>query len=413
MSGPLSPVPPKAPISIEEALALYPSVRQSLLAKFDDCPLSALFDLKYSRGWSTHPQARGTLFHRFAAECLRTMHRQGHETIPVAEALEILLEVVRQADVPPEERVRAPLRDMKDLRMAAIKFASDNSFSVSRIVAIEQRLSATLSYADPVTGEARERVLSGQLDALLFRPPDGAVVIDWKDTWGLPPEPKERNVNEGAADELKGISYHGYFQQRFYGWLVMRNYSNVQRVTLREFYVRKTKARKATIDRTQLEEVERDLAVLVEAFDRAVASGQPEWPYRAERMGEWVPQPGRHCGFCVGKRQCPIKAEARGDGAIASDEHARQYAAELQVVDELREHLREALKTWVETSGRPVPVKWSKGRRLIGWFQTRRGRRFGAYTPDESDRGTHAVDAQLEEAMRQSAAEARRARRAA
>lgn len=421
---------PKSAVPLEEAVRLFPTVRQSLLAKHDDCPLSTLFELKFARGWNTHPQARGTLFHRFAAAYLRELQAQEKKTLPLAVGYAILEETCHQQNVPPADIVRVPLRMMPELRMVVKKFVKDNQFSYWKIVDIEKRLSAKLSYPHP-SGGFVERELTGQLDALLYeeRGGDGAIVIDWKDTWALPPEPKERDPEEyvGEDDELRGISYHGYFQQRFYGWLVMKNFRNVNRVTLREFYARKTKARKATLTRDRLPEVEEELSYLVEAFDRAIAAGEPPWPigfwpnpetgapddFDVERLGHWKPSPGRHCGFCAASRHCPLEEDVRieAGGAITSWERAKRAAAELQVVERVRQVLIGGLKGFVETQGAPVPVKHSKGRRVIGWYQTKRGRRFGLFTPDESDRGGHPdLDAQLAEAMRQATKRARKER---
>jgi hypothetical protein len=129
----------------------------------------------------------------------------------------------------------------------------------------------------------------------------------------LPPEP--RDAPKDDDDELKGISYHGYFQQRFYGWLVMRNYPRIQHVTLREFYARKTKVRKATLSRSKMADVEAELAILAEQFDLAVMSGPPAEPLELGRMGRWAPSPGKHCGFCLKPGRCPIDEDAR----VASD----------------------------------------------------------------------------------------------
>lgn len=434
---------PSEKSDLDAVAALFPEVRQSLLSKYDDCPLSTYFELKFSRGWNTHPQARGQVFHLFAAKALNTMRREKSRTIPVHEAEAILVEACRQVSdangepIPPENIVRVPLRQMPELRMAARKFAKDNEFSYDKIVDVEKRLSAPIPYPLPGGGFAL-RTLTGTIDALLFSPPDGAVVVDFKDTWALPPEPKERQPGDyvGEDDELRGISYHGYFQQRFYGWLVMKNYSNVNSVTLREFYARKTKARKATLTRDRMGEVEEELSILVEAFDRAIAQGAPSWPIGwfdkvdpftgevevdddgnvvreldIERLGHWKPQPGLHCGFCAASRHCPIDEDTRieAGGAITSWERAKRAAAELQVVEAVREKLIKALKGFVETQGKPVPVKSSKGRRMLGWYPQRGGRRFGLYTPDESDRGGHAdLDAQLVAAMRDATERARR-----
>jgi hypothetical protein len=423
---------PTGPVPLDEVMRIFPTLRQSLLSKHDDCPLSTLMELRFARGWNTHPQARGQIFHLFAAKVLAELRVQQSETIPVNVAEAILIEACRQRTnaagdpIPPQDIVRVPMRQMGELRMAARKFAKDNSFSYRKIVDIEKRLAAPLVYVD-ANGELRERVLTGQIDALLFDPPAGAIVIDWKDTWALPPEPKEKGPDDfvGEDDELAGVSYHGYFQQRFYGWLVMKNYSNVDSVTLREFYARKTKARKATLTRDRMQEVEEELSILVQQFDDAMATGEPPWPYGwfddgaggreldIERLGLWKPQPGKHCGFCAASRHCPIDEDARieAGGAITSWERAKKAAAELQVIERVRKVLIDACKGFVETQGAPIPVRASKGRRVLGWFETKRGRRFGLYTPDESDRGGHAdLDAQLEAAMREATERARGAR---
>lgn len=427
-------------MSLEDVVAAIPSLRQSLLAGFDDCPLSAFMELKFANGWSTYPQARGTIFHLFAALFLNELRTVQSRTLPVQLAEQILIQACRQEfdangeRIPPEDIVRVPLREMKDLRMAARKFAADNAFSFDRIIDIERRLSATLTYPHP-DGGLVERRLTGKLDALLSDPadPDGAVVLDWKDTWGLPPEPKDLGREETIEDELRGLSYEGYFQQRFYAWLVMKCYPNVQRVTLREFYVRKTVARKATVTRASMPEIEEELSVLAQAFDMALAQGVPSFPYGwfpvvdpetgevsgreldIERLGRWKPQPGRHCGFCARSRACPIEEDTRIEAGAppATPERAAAIAGEIQVVEQVRTVLYRAAKAYVETSGRPIPVKDAKGRRALGWVQEKSGRRFKLFVPSESDRGgrTDDIDGELRDAMQSATSRARRERR--
>jgi hypothetical protein len=416
---------PRRPIDIEEAVQLFPTLRQSLLGTFDNCPLSTLFDLKYANGWSTHPQARGTLFHRYAAECLRLMKtygdrdpRDGTSSIPVAEALEVLYDVVRQRDVPWRDRIRCSLRDLRELRISAIKWAAENRFTVDAIIDIERRLSTTLRYDGP-GGQLVERVFTGQPDVLIAKPPDGAVVIDWKDTWALPPERVERqdprDAERGDADH---ISYEGYFQQRAYALLILHEFPAVQWVTLREFYPRKTKVREATVHRSQLEHIEREFAILAEDFDLHVMAGTDQRP--------WHPSPGKHCSFCVTPGRCPIPDEARGQGAIRNERQAQRYVAQLQVAETVRTHRREALRPWIELHG-PVEAKSAKGRHVAMLKPTRRkvtlksgavvyrdGVQLGVFPAEDSDRATATPsDAQLAEAMEQSVAEAREARDAA
>ena len=89
------------------------------------------------------------------------------------------------------------------------------------------------------------------------------------------------------------ISTEGYWQQRFYAWLVMMAYPDVQRVTLKEVYVRfkagesgQDNHRSATIDRRRLPMIERQLAVVAEGFDRAWEAYEEQREVQAEWDGE-------------------------------------------------------------------------------------------------------------------------------
>lgn len=423
--------------------------------------LRAFFDLSHGQLWSTQPQARGTIMHRTIAECLRTMKVGNEDTIPVSEALEILHEVLLQRTVwdpelgkkvplPVDEIVRVPVRQIGELRRFVAKFARDNSFDIANVVDIERRLSATVRYPDE-NGELVERVLTGQIDLLMYQPPSseedvpGALVVDWKDTWGLPPDHTEKSEG-GEEDDGSGLSWHGYFQQRFYAWLLMKNYPNVQKVTLREFYIRKGEERPATVYRKRLHLIEQEMALLAAGLDAALVQGPPAWPYKLEDtlradapeelrlqveegglelvdvpqwvhpgVGRWRPSPGKHCGFCLKPGACPIEEEARGEGAIASKAQAERWAAEFMVADEVRSRRMAALRVWVDAHG-PVFIKWAKARMVVDWKdnKTGKGRRFGIYPAKVSDRSPkaeRALDAQLVEAAKSSAERARKAKR--
>lgn len=405
---------PTEPVSWEEMLERWPRVRQSWASNYSDCPLSSFFALKYGQGWSTTPQARGTIFHRTAAEIMRTMKAAGTKTIPRREALEILYEQLYQRGVDARDIVRVPMSQIPELRMAVDLFAKNNEFSTEKIVDIEQRLTAIVRYADE-NGELREREISGTLDLLLYDEPDGAIVLDWKDTWALPPEPEDSDPKGFDDEELKGLGYHGYFQQRWYGYLVMANYRAINHVTLREFYHRKTKVRKATLRRSQMEDVAQEIGVLIADLDRALQQGAPNLTPGPDGMVDidalawWKPQPGKHCGFCNRPTACPIEDDVRvAAGAAATAQTAQTWAARWVTSERIRNMAREAVKGYIDAGNPPVPVRWAKGRMMLGWTTTKRGRRFGTYVPDESDRGAHAdMDAALMDAMRSSTERAR------
>ncbi|HEY4411546.1 MAG TPA: PD-(D/E)XK nuclease family protein [Gaiellaceae bacterium] len=392
-------------ISLDELRERLPRVRQSSLSLFDDCELASLFGLRYENGWSTHPQAAGTIVHRAIAECLREMQRADSETIPVGVALAILEETLRQRDVAPEDRVRVPRRELPNIEMAVRKFAVDNQFTIRNLIDVERRLEATVSYRDAETGELVERVVSGQLDALIARPPDEAVVLDWKATWALPPEHDE-------DDESPSLSYHGFFQQRFYAVLVMQNFPAVNAVVLREFYVRRTKARPARITRQDLPKTARWLAEVVEDFDMALRAGPPPRlrTEDLERHGHWKPSPGKHCFNCHKAHLCPIDDDYK-DGGIRTPEQAAIAAGARQKARAIKKRLDEYLKPWVELHG-PIPLKAAKGRRVLGFRKIKGGVRFEEYTPQAGDRppDQEAYAPNLVDAMQESVDRARQER---
>ena len=104
--------------------------------------------------------------------------------------------------------VNIPMSEVKDLLLGRQEVGLRQHVRHQNLVDVEKRLSGTVRYT--IDGVGVDRELAGQLDALLVEGEwdDHAIVLDWKDTWGLPP-PTE-------------VSFQGYFQQRFYAWLVMQ-----------------------------------------------------------------------------------------------------------------------------------------------------------------------------------------------
>ena len=365
-----------------KAVERFPTLRQSRLAAFDRCALSSHFDDEYRDDWSSHPQARGTIFHRVAAKCLTTMYQEGEQTIPTDVAVAILNETLRQADVDDEcprcllpitgrengvircevghesksSLMNLPLDQVRDLRWVVVKWATDNAFDIQSLVDVEKRLHATVRYPRPDGGHD-ERILTGALDALFVTGAEDeeAIVLDWKDTWDLP-SPTE-------------VGFDGYFQQRFYAWLVFKNYPTIKKVTLREFYVRRSEHREAEVFRGEIENLEADFAALAERFDRA---------YQEEN---WPPSPGRHCQFCPRPGKCPIFPGVRGEGMIDSPEKAKQIAREAAVAASALKQRKSALSAWASVHGSAdLEISSHKGRRAWTYKESKRVAR-----PDRKD----------------------------
>jgi hypothetical protein len=357
----------------------FPHLRQSRLSTFDRCALSSHFEEEYMSGFSSHAQARGSIFHRVAAKCLAAMYKQyekeGYDVpgrqpgqIDTDAAIAILDETLRQQDIdqrchkprcgkPIVKResgriwcaaghdyqsdfVNLPLEQIKDLRWVVVKWAHDNLFDIANLIDVEQRILAPITYPDPAGGTV-ERTLTGQLDALFVAGEENEefIVIDWKDSWGLP----------GPT----AVGFDGYFQQRFYAWLVFKNYPMAQRVTLREFYVRFSEAREATVFRSDIADVEADLSALAERFDRA----------HTER--NFPPTPGVHCHFCPSPGACPIFPGVRAEGMITDAATAKRIAREITVAGAALKSRKSALSAYTSAHG-PEEVSSHKGRRVWG-----------------------------------------------
>lgn len=179
---------------------------------------------------------------------------------------------------------------------------------------------------------------------------DHAIVLDWKDTWGIP-GPQE-------------VSFGGYFQQRFYAWLVLNqpHYKSIEKLTLREFYVRYSEPREAVVWRNQLDDITMEMAALVERFDRAVETKV------------FVPTPGKHCSYCLRPTACPIPKNVRGAGKIETQEEAERAARRLIVATAIVNQEKDALNAWAQLHG-PIPMRDAKGVRVYGHRPIRRTER--------------------------------------
>jgi hypothetical protein len=329
-----------------KALDEFPTLRQSTLSTFDECGLTSLFDRRYRKSFSRADAARGIIWHRWAAKAMREMAANNEDHLEVDIGLAIFLETLRQADVPINDMVNVPMREVHDLTWMVKKFCSEAHWDIASLVDVEQRLEWTVRYPNPDGGWV-DRIISGQLDVLFAfgENLEHGRVVDYKSGWWLPP-PSE-------------VSEQGFFQQNFYALLAMRNHQTLTSVELYEYYPRYSQARTATKYRDQLDEIEETVTALVERFDRSV------------QEDVWHPSPGRHCSYCARPTACPIFPTARRQGRIASMEEAATVAAQIMVAEYAVKQSKEALKSWTAEHG-PVPVKDAKANSVYGHRMQRR-----------------------------------------
>lgn len=350
-------------------------LRQSSIAKFDNCARSLLYNVQSPVRQPSDIAALGTLFHRWVGWAIEHMRANGETTMPVDMALEKLLEVVAQRDVPDHEVVHLPMREVPWLRVAVVQWCRGGQFNAARVISVEERLRGVI-YVPDGNGGLYERIITGKPDVIVADPPDGVIVVDWKAGWA-PPSKLGREDEEArgtGSDSEEKLSDQGFAQQVIYGALVLQNYPAVQRVTLREAYVRYGEYREATVDRYNLERLTDVLAAVIAQIDAAFAAGPDS--------DRWLPTAGPHCAMCDGKRLCPLK---EWEGIPDTLDEAQLLAREWIVAAEVRKDRLPHLKGWVDENG-PIPLRAGKGRREVGWLKNKTGdgRSFKLYEPENA-----------------------------
>lgn len=353
-------------------------LRQSYIARFDNCSYSLLLDLQYPRAQRGNMAARGALFHRWVAKALAQMRAEGWTSYPVEMGLELLLQVLAQRDVPDDDVVHLPMRELRWLRVLVTRWCEGGEFNAARIIAIEEPLYMKLKVPDG-QGGTYERVIKGTPDVLVADPPNGVIIPDWKSGWASPSREVERAGGGyedpgGRGEKDQRLSDQGYAQQVIYGALVLANLPAIDRVTLREAYIMYGEYREATVHRWEMERITDVVAAIVAQIDSAIAGGST-----SER---WIPTAGTHCGICPSPRHCPIKD---WEGIPETEEEAKLLAREWIVAGEVRKDRLPLVKGWVEAHG-PIEIDHGKGRREVGWVanSTGNGRRFALYEPEDA-----------------------------
>ena len=353
--------------------------RQSLLRSFEVCPRRALHDLllpgDLSVGNVGASADLGSCLHAVVAEILRTLSRQKETQISTQEGIEIMREVYARGPWV------LPAEDRDDLRAFTLSFCTYYSWTRPPI-AIEGRpaWAAGDAPAEPLSmdimcPDGRTRRLTGTPDVVLADPgpSPGLIVIDWKSGRGKPRSPRQMPDDGQPIVGREYLSVEGTYQLDVYGLLAMNAWPLAQHVTLREAWLRFGERREATLDRSELEHVEHEIAIQMMKLDQAIDEG----PDSGSKLTN--PRPGRHCArACPVALSCPIPDEQRGDGAIRSPDCADENARRLVKVSAVRTDLLSKLKAWHESTGHCPEVGDGT---VIRWSNEKAPRKFGAHPP--------------------------------
>lgn len=332
-------------------------LRQSALKTFDMCPMRAVAEATQTfNDYSHAPAALGTAFHMFMEEFLRTLWRQGEQAMPTEEAVNIMREVIAGSECP-----HLSMEQQRELLIVVLQ-AAQRKWPAQKLVAVEERMWATVPCPDGV-----DRRITGKPDALFADPPSGAVCLDYKVSWAVPPTPRDGDFSKDGGRPY--LSERGTFQLDTNGLLIIRNFPAIKRVILREYFPRLDEFREARLEAAELEHVEKRLGLLVMRFEQALAGTlKPE------------PRPGKWCSHCQMSRECPVPEEDRGVGEIDSPDAADAAARRWQVVGDLDDRLTKALKGYFEETGYLAEV--GDGR-VAAWRPTGKTRRWGLWRRDQ------------------------------
>ena len=356
------------------------SYRQSLIAAFDSCPRRALYSILDERRTPSAFAARGTLFHRFHHQAINLMREKGERRLPVEIGMEMLVDVLAQVDVSPDEIVPLTMAEMRWLRVLVAKWCMTMELSIDRLVDVERRL-----FADLVLPSGEIVQITGQLDTLFSGPGEFvAGSLDAKSGMGRPKKPRGENGEEAKG----GLTELGWVQAHIYAHLVFQNYPSIQRFWFREWHVLWAESRELTVERYESERLQDVLVAQVSLLHTAIQEGA-ESP-------RWVASPGPHCALCSGVRLCPIREQV---GIPADEEEARLLAGEWFLAGEARKERLPLLKGWVEEHG-PVEVRFSRGRRYVGWDSSEVGRRSFGLIESPDPEPNEELDAFLLDALR-------------
>lgn len=370
------------------------ALRQSTIARFDNCPLSLLLgEIAPERRQPSNLAATGTLFHRWVARVIRIMRQTGEIRFGVDQGMDILQEIIAQRDIPDEDVVHVPMGELKWLRIICTRWCEGGDFNAARVIAVEEELSGVIKVPDG-HGGFYDRIVTGHPDCIVADPPDGVIVPDWKTGWTPPAKlgyEDQQMRNQASVTREEKLTDQGYAQQVIYGVLILQNLPAINRVTLREVYLRHGEYREATVDRYNLERLTDILGGVIAQIDAAFEAG-PE-------SKRWFPTAGPHCGICPAPRHCPLK---EWEGIPDTLDEAQLLAREWIVAGQVRKERLPLLKGWVEANG-PIPIEAGKGRREVGWpewdGQSTNHGTFKLYEPEDSP--VSQFDERLAELMRQ------------
>jgi hypothetical protein len=320
--------------------------RQSRLRSFTECARRTVLQADGATGAVGASADLGSATHAVVAEILNTLKVTGQTQPPTQEAVEIMYEVLAKGTW---------VLDMEDhdwLRQMVLSFCK-YSWVAQNILAVERRLSVDITCPD-----GKVRTFTGTPDAVI-REGRGIIIPDFKSGLAIPRTPREAPDEGQPIRGWEFLSDGGHFQGRSYGFLCLSEWPGALDATTREMNLRwNGPPREATMGRSEMEHVSRQLGLLMQQLDEALEGGEGH-PLAAPR-----PHPKQCNTRCPVARSCPIPQEQRGLGALTEMSDATAEANRWLVIRALDKQMREALKAKHEATKKYIPVVDNL---VLGW----------------------------------------------
>lgn len=311
--------------------------RQSRVRSFTECARRTILSAEGATGGVGSSADLGSALHAVVARILATLRQTGETQAPTQEAVEIMYEVMAEGPWVLD------LEDQDWLRQMTLAFC-DYTFVPQNILAIERRLAVDITCPD-----GKVRTFTGTPDAVI-REGNGIMIPDWKSSLAIPRTP--RDIQEGET--IRGWEYlsdGGHFQGRSYGFLALSEWPGARQATTREINLRWNGApREATMGRSEMEHVSRQLGLLMQQLDEALEGGE------GHELAQPRPHPRQCATRCPVSRSCPIPREQRGLGTLTEMSDATTEAQRWLVIRALDKQMREALKAKHEATKKYIPV---------------------------------------------------------
>jgi RecB family exonuclease len=319
----LAPTNLRETLPVEKNVERPKTLRQTRLARFDNCPHSLFLDLKYKGGPASIATDRGSAFHLFMQKATELMIEQGEPTMPAEMGREL-------ADAVMAENLDfvLPTAEQDAIRLMAWNWASATVIDLDAIVGVEVPLEMELG-GFTVTGRI-DRVEA--FDSIL-------VLRDAKTSLNIR---KSEDVQRGFQGMLYGLlALEG--AQRETGLRLGAGITDIQFI---EEYPRYRSDEGPLIQREGLWNRTELLAEFKFSLERNLAALE-----RSFETGEWPARDGSWCSICPAQSECPLPARLREVEQIETAQDAQDAFSRKLALDAEGRRLQAGMRGWVQENG--------------------------------------------------------------